>query len=392
MLIFFTATGYMTVMFWLAVLVVWYAYVGYFVVLAVLDLFRGKEAVRQDDESLPTVSLVISAYNEEGVIAEKLRNSLALDYPEELLEIVVVSDGSQDATQGIVGSYADQGVVLRHYEGHIGKTACLNRAVPEVKGEIVVFSDANSQYDRHALRHLVKRFADARIGWVTGRTEYISAAGDRALSTAGLYSRIERSLKVLESRIGSCVGADGAIFAIRKSLYRPLKDYDINDFVIPAKIIQQGFRGVLVEDAYCVERAAGSVSGEFVRHVRITARSLRAIFTHSSLLNPFRYPLFSFELVSHKLMKFLVPFALPVALVFNGLIVAMGAGPFYIVTLSLQVVFYALWLAGWLKVPVPFLSRPASVVVTFCTVNLAILLGWIKYFRGETFTTWATGR
>ncbi len=384
--------GYITAVFWVAVLVVLYAYVGYPLVLAVLGLFRTRGPASPETERLPKVSLLISAYNEVAAIEDKLTNSLDLDYPGELLEIVVVSDASGDGTDDIARKYEDRGVVLKRCEGHIGKTACLNRAVPEAAGDIIVFSDANSRYDRRALRCLVERFSDRKIGFVTGRTEYLSPAGDGGSSAAGLYTRVEGLTKTLEGRIGSCVGADGAIFAIRKSLYRPLDASDINDLVIPAKIVQQGYRGVLAPDAFCLEPAAPDVSGEFTRHVRITTRSLRAIFRHPGLLNPFRYPLFSFELASHKLIRFLVPFALFTAFFFNVLIVAVGGGPVYGAALFLQVCLYVLWLAGSLNIPLFFLTRPSRAAHTFCAVNLAILIGWIKFLKGEKFTTWAIQR
>ena len=385
-------SGYIMAAFWVAVFIVLYAYAGYPVVLAVLGVFRAGGPAFSVAGGLPKVSLLISAYNEAAVIEEKLLNSLDLDYPEELLEIVVVSDSSCDGTDDIVRGYEGRGIVLMRHEGHVGKTACLNRAVPEAAGDIIVFSDANSRYDRRALRCLVERFSDREIGFVTGRTEYLCPAGDGGLSPTGLYTRIEGLTKTLEGRIGSCVGADGAIFAIRKSLYRPLDASDINDLVIPATIVEQGYRGVLAPDAFCLEPTTPDVAGEFARHVRITTRSLRAIFRHPGLLNPFRYPLFSFELASHKLMRFFVPFALFTAFFANVLITADGGGPLYGATLFLQMLLYVLWLAGSLHVPLSFLTRPSRAAHTFCAVNLAILIGWIKFLKGEKFTTWATQR
>jgi len=384
--------GYITTAFWVAVLIVLYAYAGYPVVLMVLGVFRAGRPAPSVTGSLPKVSLLISAYNEAAVIEDKLVNSLDLDYPRELLEIVVVSDASCDGTDDIVRGYEGRGVVLKTCEGHIGKTACLNRAVPEAAGDVIVFSDANSRYDRRALRCLVERFSDRTIGFVTGRTEYTPAAGDGSLCPAGLYTRIEGLTKALEGRIGSCVGADGAIFAIRKSLYQPLDASDINDLVIPVKIVEQGYRGVMAPGAFCIEPAAPAVSGEFARHVRITTRSLRAIFTHPGLMNPFRYPLFSFELVSHKLIRFLVPFALFTAFFTNVLIAAGGKGAVYGATLFLQACLYTLWLAGSLDIPLSFLTRPSRAAHTFCAVNLAMLVGWIKFLKGEKFTTWAIQR
>ncbi|MBP1747631.1 MAG: glycosyltransferase, CESA-like subfamily [Deltaproteobacteria bacterium] len=379
-------------MFWIALCAVFYAYAGYPLVLAALVLCRRRRPSNIINLRWPKVSLLISAYNEETVIADKIENSLALDYPQELLEITVISDGSMDATDSIVTRYRNKNVTLKRYKGHLGKTACLNKAVPEAAGDIIVFSDANSQYDRKALKHLVEKFSDRRIGWVTGRTEYLSMTGEGKMSSAGIYTRIEQLTKGLEGEIGSCVGADGAIFAIRRALYRPLKDYDINDFVIPAKIIQQGYRGVLANEAFCIEKTAASATGEFKRHIRITTRTLRAIFTHRDLLNPFRYPVFSLELASHKLMKFIVPFALCVLFLANVCIVTNDTSAFYVSFLCLQIILFILWLAGSLGIPLSILARPSRIIQTFFVVNLAIVIGWIKFFQGEKFTTWATGR
>lgn len=381
----------MKVLFWIALGSLIYAYAGYPLMLAALGLFHGNRHGRRRFRRLPGVSLLISAYNEEAVIAEKIENSLALDYPRGLLEIVVISDGSTDMTDSIVEGFSRENVILKRYEGHIGKTACLNRAVPEAAGDIIVFSDANSQYDRKALKFLVEKFSDSAIGWVTGRTEYVSGSGEGRISSAGIYTRIERLTKSLEGKIGSCVGADGAIFAIRKALYRPLEDYDINDFVIPAKIMQQGYRGVLATGAFCRETAVGA-RGEFRRHVRITARTLRAIFTHRDLLNPLRYPIFSLELVSHKLMKFIAPFALCTLFVTSVYIAANEPSAFYVSFLCLLVILLCLWLAGSLGIPLSVLTRPSRMAQVFFAVNLAILIGWIKFFRKEQFTTWATNR
>lgn len=211
------------VLFWLSLFVIIYAYAGYPILLWSLSRFLKRKPsadALSKAHHLPMVTLIVSAYNEEKVIGDKLNNALALDYPRELLEIVVVSDGSSDGTVRIVSGFADQGVVLRHYEGRIGKTACLNQVVPLATGEIIVFSDANSTYERGALKALVRSFQDRTIGFVTGWTRYVSHRDRMAVvNPLGLYSRLELITKELESRLGSCVGADGAIFAIRRELY-----------------------------------------------------------------------------------------------------------------------------------------------------------------------------
>jgi len=377
--------------FWFSVVVIFYAYAGYPIMLRAVSLFKGDPGGRKQPspslDYLPRVSVLISAYNEESVIEAKILNSLSLNYPNDHLEIVVISDGSDDGTGEIVSRYIGRGVVLRQYEGRLGKTACLNMAVPLAKGEIIVFSDANSEYDRNSLREMMKHFELPKIGFVSGWTKYTAAKDGEAVGSLGSYARLELLTKTYESIIGSCVGADGAIFAIRKELYRPLNPYDINDFVIPLTIIQQGFRGVLEEKAFCFERTAGSAKGEFHRQVRITNRTIRAIVNNRTLLNPWKFGIFSFELLSHKLCRFLVPLFLMI--LFTSSLLLSSRNTFYLMSFIGQIGFYVS--AGFARSTktIPFLSRALAASHTFVMVNLAILMAWITYFQGTTFTTWS---
>jgi len=378
--------------FWLSLAMVLYAYAGYPAALWIVTRVAPHRpgATAGLGPPLPRVTLIVSAFNEEEVIGAKIENSLALDYPRDLLEIVVVSDGSTDRTGEIVSSFANHGVMLRHYEGRIGKTACLNRAVPLARGDIVVFSDANSTYAADALQALVEPFAEAEVGFVTGWTRY-GSAGDASIADAlGVYSRLELLTKELENRLYSCIGADGAIFAIRRALYRPLRDYDINDLVIPLSINQQGYRGVLQPRAVCFEKDAGGAKGEFRRQVRITARSIRALMSFRRLLNPLAFGRLSFALLSHKLCKFLVPVFL-LALLASSLPLAQRGG-FYLLTLAAQAAFYAAAAGATALSRAGPLSRAAGTARTFVVVNMAIALAWVKYLQGETFTTWAPTR
>lgn len=379
----------MAIIFWVSLFAIGYAYLGYPALLWVLTRFvKPRTTERFDNEEpLPSVTLIISAYNEEKVIAEKIHNALSLDYPADLLEIVVVSDGSSDLTPQIVSEFAEKGIVLRHYEGRIGKTACLNRAVPLATGQIIVFSDANSDYDRDALKALVHPFQDNTVGFATGWTRYGSGDDMAVADSLGLYSKLELVTKELESHLGSCVGADGAIFAIRKDLYVPLKDYDINDFVIPLTINKQGYRGILNRKACCFEQDAGGTKGEFYRQVRITNRTLRAIINHRQLLNPLKFGFFSFELFSHKLCKFLVPFFMFGLSLSN--IVLITEGGLYLLTMVGQIIFYtgssvAVSISGntWTV-------RIFKAARAFVVINAAILLAWVRYLQGETYTTWS---
>lgn len=378
------------IIFWFSGFMIIYPYVGYIAFLWFISLFVSDKDKETSVKVLPKVTLLISAYNEEAVIEDKILNSLALNYPKDMIEIVVVSDGSDDRTKNIVEQYGANGVILRHYEERIGKTACLNKAIPLSKGEVIVFSDANSHYDTEAINNMVRHFADDKIGFVTGATKYIINDSGNAIESVGIYSRIEKLTKTLESKINSCVGADGAIFAIRKNLYQPLNNYDINDFVIPLNVIKQGYRGVLEGAAFCNEKTASDIKGEFNRQVRITNRTIRAIFNKMVLMNPFRHGFFSFELFSHKLCKFLVPFFMFV--LFFASIVLTTQGILYIVILILQICAYLIALFKYFERYLIGLSGLASVSHTFIMVNLAILLGWLKYLKGETYTTWSPGR
>lgn len=375
------------ILFWISIFAVTYAFVGYMLVLKIISCFY-KVSIRKARWE-PSVTLIISAYNEEKAIAAKIENSLALDYPKEKLEIVIVSDASSDKTEEISKAYESAGVITLRVEGRIGKSSCLNKVVPIASGEIIVFSDANSLFDEKAICEIVQNFADSTIGCVTGYTKYRSHGVMREIESVGAYAILEKMTKELESQIGSCVGADGTIFAIRKNLYRSLRATDINDLIIPLNIIAQKYRTVIEPGAFCFEESANDLKSEFDRQVRITNRTLRAILDNRVLLNIFHHGMFSFELVSHKLVKFLVPLFLPIAFISNLRLFRWR--PFYKSILLVQIVCYVL---SSMKGTMAFkpLSRLINACKTYVVVNLAIAKGWLTYFQGQDFTTWKTIR
>lgn len=378
--------------FWLSIIAVCYAYAGYPVILWLIGLIMPKNSSPKKTDGINTsVSILISAYNEEDIIEKKILNALSLNYPKNLLEIIIISDGSNDRTDEIAARYKHKGISLYHYEGRIGKTACLNKSIPSAKGEIVVFSDANSMYDKDAIRHLIKHFSENDVGFVTGHTKYIGSDNCES-DSLGLYGKVEKLTKKLESKIWSCVGADGAIFAVRKCLYVRLNHYDINDFVIPLNVNKQGFKGVFDEDAFCFEKTARDQTGEFYRQIRITNRTLRAIFKHKELLNPLKYKIFSFELISHKLIKFIVPYLLLLIFTLNIVILLNNLSAIYFFILVMQVFFYVFSFVKHEKVGLTYLSKIGSCCRMFTLFNIAIMAGWIKYFQGETYTTWNPDR
>jgi cellulose synthase/poly-beta-1,6-N-acetylglucosamine synthase-like glycosyltransferase len=228
------------------------------------------------------------------------------------------------------------------------------------------------------------------MGFVTGHTQYVSERDGEKLLPIGIYSRIEKLTKKLESEIGSCVGADGAIFAIRKELYQPLNDFDINDLVIPLEIIKQGFRGIIEEYAFCFEKAAEGITEEYRRQVRITSRTIKSVFQKANMLNPLKYGFFSFELFSHKLLRFLVPYLL-IAL-FASNVILLHSGIFYRVTFVGQILFYCLALFRCIGRHRNGVLRSISFAETFVVANFGILMGWVSFIRGESFVTWTKTR
>jgi cellulose synthase/poly-beta-1,6-N-acetylglucosamine synthase-like glycosyltransferase len=336
-------------------------------------------------DSFPPVTLIISVYNEEQVIGEKVKNTLSLEYPEGLLEIIVISDGSNDRTNEIVSTFNDSRLVLKAFPERSGKTACLNRVIPETKGDIILFTDANSMLSSNVLLRLVKIFSDENVGLVTGWTKYAQVGEDK--ETTDVYSKLEEMTKYWESLISSCVGADGAIFAIRREVYKPLEEQDINDFVIPLDVISQGKRVVLDPEIYCFEESSKGESEEFQRQTRITNRTLRAILKHPRFLNPFSYGFFSFFLLSHKLLRFLVPFFVMGAFLTNLFLLKVSS--FYIGLIFIQLLFLSLGLANLVGKAD---GRVANICKFFLITLLAQFLGWIRRFRGISDTMWTPQR
>lgn len=380
------------IIFWLGLFALFYTYMGYLALLWLLTLIRNDPV--KNTNITPSVSLVISAYNEGKILSRKIENALELDYPDGLLvEIAIISDGSTDQTNDIILGYAEQNnrILPCIVSSNKGKTACLNDFVPELLGEIVVFTDANSFYDTDLLRTIVRPFADERVGFVTGSTRYFTSSAGRAIEATSLYSRFERIIKSLESKINSCVGADGAIFAIRKELFLPMNPYDINDLVIPLQIVKRGFRGVLEETTYCKEEAAREIKSEFRRQVRITTRTIRAILNYKILLNPFRFTFFAFEIFSHKLMKFLTPLWMVLILITN-IPLALGGSLFYKATLITQLLFYIVALIQGTEERRRLPWRFAAICHFFVWINAAYAVGLFKYISGETFISWSPER
>ena len=297
----------------LAILV--YTFAGYYGLVFVVSRLKKKPVAKYlpPDGKLPTVTMLIAAYNEEKVIREKIENTLALDYPRDRLQIVVFSDGSTDATDAIVKSYSSAGIQLLRVEGRKGKTHCQNEAVKIATGDILVFSDANSMYDRHAIKKLIQNFHDEEVGVVVGELRY----SHEDVIQEGLYWKMERFLKVHESSIESCLGANGAIYAIRRNLYKPLPDDAISDFIEPFFVYRQGYRVVYESTAFAIEHIGETTAIESLRKQRIITRTLSSFKYIIDFLNPFKYGWYSIALWSHKLIRWFASLFMTVTFVSN---------------------------------------------------------------------------
>lgn len=350
-------------LFWIAVWVPLYAFLGYPLVLAALRL-----AIRRDVRKAPIhpfVSLLIPAYNEARTIARKIENSLALDYPPDRIEIVIVSDGSSDQTVNIARSAG--GVRVLALPRNRGKVSALNAAVPQLRGEIIVFSDASGMLAADAVRRLIENFADPSVGAASGRYRVVKANEVNIGASEDLYWRYEAFLKTEESRLASTLGAHGHLHAIRKQLYPfPPAETINDDYVIPLSVLERGFRAVH-EPAAVVFEEAREMTG-FGRRIRIVAGNFQQLRYLRQFLRPFQ-PLPLLFFLSHKVVRLFVPFAMLTAVATNLLLIGSQA---YRVLFGVQVMFYALaalGLTGQLR------PRALRLPFYFCMVNSAAFFG-----------------
>lgn len=374
----------------LALFIPFYVYIGYPLLLIVLNkLVKGKDHAAAD--ITPTVSLIVSCYNEVDVIEQKIKNCLAIDYPAQQLEIIFVSDGSDDGTDEVIEKNCNERIKLIRQEGRLGKTMGLNLALAEAVGEIVVFSDANAMYKEDALKKLVRNFHDPSVGYVVGAAIYQDEEVSGAGSSENVYWQYEMFIKKIESKLHSVVGGDGAIYAIRRSLYLPLAQEDINDFVNPLQIIAQGYRGIFDADAICYEQTAGDFDKEGKRKQRIVNRSFSGLMKNKAVLNPFRFGFYALEVLSHKLLRWLIPFFILVAAA-GIIILAQMRLEFFQWLLLLGILFSWSILAGKLLKDRPFTPSFLLIPYYFYLVNFNSLKGVLQSLRGEVQVTWSTPR
>jgi cellulose synthase/poly-beta-1,6-N-acetylglucosamine synthase-like glycosyltransferase len=373
-------------LFWIAVIGILYTYVGYGLIMAALARRRARP-VRAGDIT-PSVTVLVAAYNEEDCIAAKIENTLALDYPTDRLELLVVTDGSTDRTGEIVQRYARQyaNVRLLHEPERRGKVGALRRAFPLTTGEVVVFSDANSYFCPETVRRLVRPFADPTVGGASGAKRMLAQGDATAGEGEGLYWRYETWLKRNDSAVSSVMGVPGEIWAARREAYIPPDpDTLLDDFVASLRMVAAGWRVVFVPDVYASEEASPSLAAEFARRARNAAGGWQAFFKLPGML---RHPnkLITFQYLSHRMLRWMVtPTLFVLALLAN---ICLAARPFYALTLACQIAFYLLASVGWWLTAkgrrVRWLLAPFYIVL----LNAAALAGGWRYLTGRQSVVW----
>ncbi len=393
------------IVFWISIFLILYTYAIYPVILSILRIFMRKPVDKKD--TTPSVSVIIAAYNEEKNIRNKIENTLELDYPKNRIEIIVASDCSTDNTDNIVRVYEKRGVILARLQERKGKTAAQNYAVSFASGEILVFSDAPTIFRKDSIKKLVRNYNDESVGCVTGEVIYANNE-DTVIGDGGaLYWRYESWIKQMESDINSVLGAAGCIYSMRRQLYTPFDEEYLSDlisplklivnsrsldgdFLTPMKVYLKGVRSVMDAEAISIEQTSKSPGEEFKMRSRVVTRAISGLLHMSSILNPFKFPFYSYQLFSHKILRWMVPVFLITVFASNLFLLD---NKFYYLIFQLQSLFYSMALLGYI-IDKKNLSKMKLLLIPyyFCTVNLAVLNGTCKYIIGKRDRLWTPQR
>lgn len=377
--------------FWILLTIGIYPYLIYPICIWLISIVAGRRPPLTRSRVPQSVTIIIAAYNEAQHIRQTVINKLALRSHGGTMSVIVVSDGSDDGTDKIVESIAlsDLRVRLLRQPVRQGKTAALNLACAVAKSEILMFADANSIYHPDALARIVERFTDSAVGYVTGSMRYVNADGSITGDGCSAYMRYENFLRQCESAIGSVVGVDGGIDAVRSELYRPMEPDQLPDFVLPLQVVEQGFRVVYEPDAILQEDALTSLGDELRMRVRVALRAYWAIWQKMALLNPMRFPLFSWQFLSHKVLRYLSFGPLAAAATIN--VALMWRSPPYLVCAAVQLLF-------WAAVIGTFFSRYIAVnpLAKYCRyfflLNQASAIAFGKFIAGRKQVLWQPRR
>ncbi|TWI96341.1 cellulose synthase/poly-beta-1,6-N-acetylglucosamine synthase-like glycosyltransferase [Mucilaginibacter frigoritolerans] len=381
----------MKTIFWLSLFIVFYTFIGYgiflYLLIKIKRAFKSKPALPTSDiEFLPVCTLIVAAYNEESFIEDKIQNSLQLNYPAEKFRLIFITDGSTDKTPDIIREFPQ--ITLLHQSQRGGKIAAVHRAMKFVNTEIVVFTDANTFLNKDAIINICRHYADSTVGAVAGEKRVqIDENADASSAGEGFYWKYESALKKWDSELYSVVGAAGELFSVRRSLYQDVPaDTVLDDFMISMLIAAKGYRIIYEPEAYAMETASENVSEELKRKIRIAAGGIQSILRLKSLFNPFKYPVLSFQYISHRVLRWTVtPFLLILVFFLNALLVDEK---FYLLFFFAQILFYVLALLGLILEKRQIRIKALFIPYYFCIMNYAVLMGIIRYFNTTQSAIW----
>jgi poly-beta-1,6-N-acetyl-D-glucosamine synthase len=373
------------ILFWIALIIILYSYIGYPIFIWILGTYFPYHR-KMENCYVPMVSMIVSAYNEESIIQEKIANFLNLDFPKRRIELLIGSDGSTDRTNKILTRIKYKQIHPFIFENRSGKSSVLNRLVKEAKGDILVFSDANTIYNADSIKKLVRNFVDEKIGGVCGQLQLINPNDNSGGKGERLYWDYENKLKFYESKFRTVLGANGAIYALRRYLYCPLPEHKVimDDFLAPLKVVEQNYQVIYEPEALGAETTSPNIEGEFRRKIRIGAANFNALNEISPLLCPSR-GFVALGLWSHKIFRWFVPFLLIIAFVSNAVLMD---SVFYHICFILQGLFYCCALgAYWLNLK-GYTVKIFTYPLYFCAVNLALAIGFYKFLTKSQKPAW----
>jgi cellulose synthase/poly-beta-1,6-N-acetylglucosamine synthase-like glycosyltransferase len=386
------------ILFWILFFIVFYTFAGYAILVAVLLFFKKTGFSKKifpeiSMEEFPRVCMFVTAFNEADYVDMKVKNMMELDYPADKMQILWITDGSDDGTPEILGKYPNMEV--HHLPERKGKIHAMNRGIQFVNAPIVIFSDSNTILCRDAVKIIVQTFADPKVGCIAGEKRVLSKVSDNAAGSGeNLYWKFESWVKRMDSDLNSAVGAVGELFAIRTSLFEQVEnDTILDDFVISLRIAEKGFRIAYTPDAYAIETASVSVAEELKRKVRIAAGGLQTIMRLKGLLNPFRHGMLSIQYISHKVLRWTIA---PIALFFLPLVnllilpeeLEIRTFNFFSYFFYLQVIMYLLALLGWMLEQRKIRFKLLFIPYYFTAMNYASLRGWVRFLKGKQSVNW----
>jgi biofilm PGA synthesis N-glycosyltransferase PgaC len=368
--------------FWISISLISYTWIGYFLLLNFIAVFtRNKVKIKNENNLYPFISVIVAAYNEEKVVEKRIRNLLNLDYPKDKIEIIIASDGSTDQTVVIAKRYEKQGVMVLDFKENRGRADVHNDSVKIANGKIVVFTDADSSFEKDFVKKIVLSFSDPEVGCVVGNLIYKSKGSCIAERESFYYNSVESKLKDLENKIGILANGTGACMAIRKGLFKPLTPVDDVDTATVVDIVLQGYRAVFAKDAIAYDLPPNSVKSELSYRIRGTSKTIMSLLRRTGLKGWFKNPILSWSILSHRVFRYFTPYFIAVTLILN--LFLLGKSILYQIFFFLQIVFYLLVTIGWIgeyakkRIPV------ASTAFSFGLAMFGMMLGVAKGITGK---------